>query len=143
MKESRYAKLAKTILDVLTRAGIPLYTHGKGNHIHTVWQHIILPAFRQYEGKGYRRFVEWLREACHPGMFMQLGRVPHYTTLQEFASGINGTLMYRIVSSFMLPAKIRKLFVGTDASGFRSGNAPSYHTDRKGKSTSGHRWVLN
>ena len=63
-------------------------------------------------------------------MFMQLGKVPHYTTLQKFASGINGTLMYRIVSSFILLTKIRKLFVGMDASGFRSGNASSYYTDR-------------
>ena len=65
-------------------------------------------------------------------MFMQPGRVPHYTTLQKFASGINGTLMYRMASSFMLPTKIRKLFVGMDASGFRSSNASSYYTDRKG-----------
>ena len=64
---------------------------------------------------------------------MQLDKVPHYTTLQKFASRINGTLMYRIVSSFMLPTKIRKLFVGMDASGFRSGNASSYYTDKAGK----------
>ena len=118
------------MLNVIMKARIPPYMHRKGNHIHTVWQHTILLAFRQHEGKSCRRFVEWLHEACHPGMFMQLGRVPHYTTLQEFASGINGTLLYRMASSFMLPAKIRKLFVGMDASGFRSGNAPSYHTDR-------------
>ncbi len=31
MKESRYVKLAKTIPDALTRAGVPLYTHGKGS----------------------------------------------------------------------------------------------------------------
>ena len=98
MKESRYVKLAKTIPDALTRARVPLYMYGKSNHIHTVWQHIILLAFRQHEGKGYRRFVEWLREACHPRMFMQLGKVLHYTTLQKFASGINGTLMYGIRS---------------------------------------------
>ena len=61
-------------------------------------------------------------------MFMQL--VPYYTTLQKFASRINGTLMYRMASSFMLPTKIRKLFVGMNASGFRPSNASSYYTDR-------------
>ena len=59
-------------------------------------------------------------------------KVPHYTTLQKSASRINGTLMYRMTSSFMLLTKIRKLFVGIDASGFRSGNASSYYTDRAG-----------
>ena len=120
------------MLDVVMKTRIPLYMHRKSSHIHTVWRHVILPAFRQHEGKGHRRFVEWLREACHPGMFMQPGKVPHYTTLQKFASGINGTLMYRMASSFMLPTKIRKLFVGMDASGFRSGNASSCYTDRTG-----------
>ena len=78
--------------------------------------------------------MEWLHEACHPRMFMQLGKVPHYTTLQKSASGINGTLMYRIVSSFILLTKIRKLLVGIgiDASGFRSSSASSYYTDRTG-----------
>ncbi len=132
MKESRYVKLAKTMLNVVMKARIPPYMHRKGNHIHTVWQHTILLAFRQHEGKSCRRFVEWLHEACHPGMFMQLGRVPHYTTLQKFASGINGTLLYRMASSFILLTKIRKLLVGIDASGFRSSNASSYYTDRTG-----------
>ncbi|MFY3739732.1 MAG: hypothetical protein HMLIMOIP_000151 [Candidatus Nitrosomirales archaeon] len=59
MKESRDMKLAKTMLNVLMRAGVPHYMHGKSNHIYTVWQHLILLAFRQYEGRSYRRFVEW------------------------------------------------------------------------------------
>ena len=65
MKESRYVKLAKTMLNVLMRARVPLYMHRKSNHIYTVWQHLILLAFRQYEGKSYRRFVEWLHEAYY------------------------------------------------------------------------------
>jgi len=62
MKESRYVKLAKTMLNVLMKTRVPLYMHRKSNHIYTVWQHLILLAFRQYEGKNYRRFVEWLHE---------------------------------------------------------------------------------
>ena len=56
MKESRDMKLAKTMLNVLMRARVLHYMHGKSNHIYTVWQHLILLAFRQYEGKSYRRF---------------------------------------------------------------------------------------
>ncbi len=58
MKESRYVKLAKTILNVLMKSRMPLYIHRKSNNIYTVWQYLILLAFRQYEGKSYRRFVE-------------------------------------------------------------------------------------
>ena len=55
-----------------------------------------------------------------------------YTTLQKFAARMNGTLLYRIVSSFILLTKIRRLFVGIDASGFKPSNASSYYTDRAG-----------
>ena len=58
--------------------------------------------------------------------------VPHYTTLQKFASRMNSTLLYRIISSFILLTKVRKMFVGIDASGFKSSNASSYYTDVAG-----------
>jgi len=132
MKESRYIKLAKTMLNVLIRARVPLYMHRKSNHIYTVWQHLILLALRQYEGKSYRRFVEWLHEAYYLRMFLQLDNVPHYTTLQKFAARMSGTLLYKIISSFIMLTKIRRLFVGIDASGFKSSNASSYYTDRTG-----------
>ncbi len=132
MKESVYVKLARTMLNVLIRARVPLYTHRKSNHLYTVWQHLILLALRQYEGKSYRRFVEWLHEAYYLRMFLQLDTVPHYTTLQKFAARMSGTLLYRIISLFILLARIKKLFVGIDASGFKSNNASSYYTDRTG-----------
>ena len=72
MKESRYVKLARTMLNVLMKARIPLYIHKKSNHIYTVWQHTILLALRQYEGKSYRRFVEWLHETYYLRIFLHL-----------------------------------------------------------------------
>jgi hypothetical protein len=110
MKESRYVKLAKTMLNVLMRARVPLYMHRKSNHLYTVWQRLILLAFRQYEGKSYRRFIGWLHEAYYLRIFLQLDRLPHYTTLQKFVARMNGTLLYRIVSSFILLTKIRRLY---------------------------------
>ncbi len=132
MKEFRYVKLARTMLNVLVKARVPLCMHGKSNHIYTVWQHLILLAFRQYEGKSYRRFVEWLNEAYYLRMFLQFDKVLHYTTLQKFAAKMNDTLLYRIISSFILLTRIRRLFVGIDASGFKSNNASPYYTDRAG-----------
>ena len=67
--------------------------------------------------------------------FMQLDKVPHYTTLQKFVARIDGSILYKTISSFILLTKIRKLLVeiGIDASGFRSGNASSCYTDKTGK----------
>ncbi len=106
------------MLNVLMKARVPLYMHSKSNHIYAVWQHLILLALRQYEGKSYRRFVEWLHEAYYLRMFLQLSKIPHYTTFQKFAARMNGTLLYRIISSFILLTRVRKMRMGIDASGY-------------------------
>jgi hypothetical protein len=101
LKESRYVKLASTIYRVLRNSRIPLFLHKKSNHIFTVWQNIVLVTIRQYEGKSYRMFVEWLIEAHYLRLFLQLSRIPHFSTLQKFADRINNTLLGKIISSFI------------------------------------------
>jgi hypothetical protein len=51
-------------------------------------------------------FVEWFVEAYHLREFLQLSYIPHYTTLQKFASRINSTLLAKIISSFILLLKV-------------------------------------
>ena len=76
-------------------------------------------------------FVEWLVEAYYLRMFLQLSHIPHYTTLQKFSSRINGTLLEKIISSFiLLLSNIKRLFVGIDSSGFKVTKASQYYTDR-------------
>ena len=125
MKESKYARLAFTIYRVLRNSRIPLFLHRKSNHIFSVWQHMVLLTVRQYEGKSYRMFAEWLVEAYYLRMFLQLSHIPHYTTLQKFSSRINGTLLERIISSFVLliGSIRRRLFIGIDSTGFKKDNS--------------------
>ena len=46
-------------------------------------------------------FSEWLVEAYYLGTFLQLSRIPHFTTLQKFTERISGTLLQKIISSFV------------------------------------------
>jgi hypothetical protein len=56
----------------------------------TVWQHIVvLLTIKKYEGKSYRMFAEWVVEAHYVRIFLQLSKMPHFTTLQKFADRIN------------------------------------------------------
>src|SRR5919197_1412495 len=119
MKESRYVRLANTMLRVLRNSRIPLFLHRKSNHIFTVWQHMILLVIRQYEAKSYRMFSEWQVEAYYLRMFLQLSHIPHYTTLQKFAERISGTILEKIISSFIILTKIGQLFIGIDSTGFK------------------------
>jgi len=101
-KQSKYVRLADQLLRILKHCRIPLYLHKKSNHIYTVWQHIVLLTIRQYEGKSYRTFVDWLVEAYYLRLFLQLSRIPHYTTLQKFTDRINIAMLGKIISSFIL-----------------------------------------
>jgi Transposase DDE domain len=133
LKESKYVRLAYTIYRVLRNSRIPLFLHRKSNHVFSVWQHIVLLTVRQYEGKSYRMFVEWLIEAYYLRTFLQLSHIPHYTTLQKFAARINGILLERIISSFiLLLTNIRKIFAGIDSTGFKITHASQYYTERTG-----------
>ena len=92
--------------------------------------HIVLLTIRQYESKSFRMFVvEWLVEAYYLRTFLQLFHIPHYTTLQKFAARIDGTLLERIISSFilLLLTNIRKIFTGIDSTGFKITNASQYY----------------
>ena len=95
---------------------------------------MVLLTGRQYEGKSYRMFAEWLVEAYYLRMFLQLSHIPHYTTLQKFSSRINGTLLERIISSFVLliGSIRRRLFIGIDSTEFKITHASQYYTERTG-----------
>ena len=130
MKESRYVRMARTMLRILKHARIPLFFHRKSNHVFTIWQHVVLLAIRQYEGKSYRMFAEWLVEAHYLRMFLQLSKIPHFTTLQKFTDRITGTVLQRIIASFILLTNVKQIFLGTDASGFKPTHASQYYTER-------------
>jgi Transposase DDE domain len=131
VKESRYVKLAGTILCILRNARIPFFLHRKSNHIYTIWQHLSLLTIRQYEGKSYRMFTEWLVEAHYLRTFLKISRIPHFTTLQKFTDRIAGTILERMISSFIvLLINVKQIFFGIDSSGFKSTRSSQYYTER-------------
>jgi hypothetical protein len=117
---------------VLRNSRIPMFLHRKSNHVFTVWQHLVLLTIRQYEGKSYRMFVEWLIEAYYLRLFLGLSRIPHFTTLQKFTERINNALLEKIISSFIVISGTRRVFVGIDSTGFKVTYASQYYTDRTG-----------
>lgn len=118
------------MMRIVRRARIPPYLHRRSNHVFTVWQHLILLVLRQYERKSYRRFVEFLQEAFGVGEFLGLSRIPHYTTLQKAAARLTHGMLVRILESFVLHARIRKMLAGIDSTGFSHGQASYYYTKR-------------
>ena len=130
LKESRYVRLADTMYRVLRNSRIPLFPHRKSNHVFTMWQHLIFLTIRQYEGKSYRMFVEWLVEAYYLRLFLGLSRIPHFTTLQKFTDRINNSLLEKIISSFIAISGTKHIFAGIDSTGFKSTRSSQYYTEK-------------
>ena len=67
-------------------------------------------------------FVRWLVEAYYLRAFLQLTRIPHFTTLQKFIDRINSTTLGKIISSFIIFTGTRHIFVGVDSSKWIQGD---------------------
>ncbi|MGH9987392.1 MAG: hypothetical protein ACRD8W_25885 [Nitrososphaeraceae archaeon] len=76
-------------------------------------------------------FTEWLVEAHYLRMFLQISRIPLFTTLQKFSEGIAGTILQAMISSFIaLLIDVNHIFFGIDSSGFKSTHSSQYYTER-------------
>ena len=52
-------------------------------------------------------FSEWLvEEAYYLRTFLRLSHIPHFTTLQKFTERISGTLLEKVMSSFIILTKM-------------------------------------
>jgi hypothetical protein len=69
------------------------------------------------------RLVGWLVEAYHLRIVLKLSHIPHFTTLQKFTERISGTILGKIISSFIIFTNIGQLFVGIDSSGWVQSNS--------------------
>jgi hypothetical protein len=77
-------------------------------------------------------FTEWLVEAHYLRTFLKISsRIPHFTTLQKFTDRIVGTILERMISSFIvLLINVKQIFFGIDSSGFKSTRSSQYYTER-------------
>ncbi|QLH07451.1 IS5 family transposase [Nitrosopumilus ureiphilus] len=130
MKSSRYVRMARSMMSIIKRARIPPYLHKRSNHVYTVWQHLVLLVLRQYESKSYRRFVDFLHECFGVQQFLGLCKIPHYTTLQKAAARLTHGMLQKILESFVIHARIRKMFAGIDSTGLSHGQSSYYYTKR-------------
>jgi hypothetical protein len=126
-RQTKYVKLANSLLRIIRHNRISLYLNKKSNHIYTVWQHIVILALRQYENKSYRRFAEWLEEADNLLQHLRLKRIPHFTTLQKFTTRISNSLLQRLLLSFVTVYYCSQEYtIGIDATGFKSAFSQYY-----------------
>ena len=75
-------------------------------------------------------FTDWLVEAYYLRLFLQLSKIPHYTTLQKFTDRINIVMLVKIISSFIIFTVTRQIFAVIHSTVFNITHASDYYTSR-------------
>lgn len=125
-KQTKYKKLTDLLLKKIKNCRIPEFSNKYSKKIFTLWQHIVLHSFRQMLNLSYREFIHWL-ESSKIIEYLQLKRIPHYTTLQKATKRLKPLWLQTIISSFINNAKLK---VGIDSTGFSILEGSSYYCKR-------------
>lgn len=129
-EDTQYIKYAQRIIEMCKRSGLPKYTSRVSNHIYTTYQHIALLCFRQYERKGYERFVQDLPDKAPLIQFLKLETLPHFTALQKFAQRIKQTILDLALAMALARTGVKKVFGGLDGTGNKPRRVSAYYVHR-------------
>ena len=129
-EETQYIKYAKRIKELCKRAGIKKHNSKFSNKIYDNYQHATLQCIRQYEQKGYERFVKDLPDKPHLIEFLKLKRIPHFTALDKFAQRIKQTILDLVLAMALARTGIKKIIGGVDGTGNKPNRASVYYVYR-------------
>lgn len=129
-EDTQYIKYTKRIIELCKRAGIKKYNNKYSNKIYTNYQHITLLTLRQYEQKGYERFIIDLPDKTQLIEFLNLEVLPHFTALQKFAQRIKLTILDLILAMALARTGIKKIIGGVDGTGNKPNRASTYYVYR-------------
>lgn len=76
--------------------------------------------------EGTRPFVEWLDVATEIVIQLQLKTIPHFTTLHKAQARISDRILHIAICRFIQILSPNKIFVGIDATGFKTRHATPY-----------------
>ncbi len=129
-KDTQYIKYAKRIVELCKKAGIKKHNSKFSNKVYDNYQHIVLLIIKQYERKGYERFVEDLPDKPYLIEFLNLESLPHFTALHKFAQRIKQTVLELILAMALARTGIKKIIGGVDGTGNKPNRASFYYVYR-------------
>jgi len=125
----KFKKFSKIVAKLCIFGEIPVYFSKFSNKIFTNIQHLFLLVAKENTTYGYRKFVESLYDSKIP-QYISLKRIPHFTTLQKFASRLEAKLLEKLIFMTRNLFKKQGTFFGADSTGMELDHASSHYCKR-------------
>jgi len=124
----KFKKFSK-IVDKLCQIGnVPLYFRYVQKKTYSNYQHLFLLVAKEHTTYGYRMFVESLYDSKIPN-YINLKKIPHFTTLQKFAQRLPAIILNRLIFQTKKLFKQGKI-LGADSTGMELDHASSHYCKR-------------
>jgi len=121
-------RFAEALLKQLERAHVRRFGHKHAPKKYNEWAHAILLSFKQLFDKSYRFVIEQIALMTPLLSILGIPCAPHFTTLQKASQRFQGTLIEKIVSSFVSSTKSQSVRYGIDSTGFQATRCSAYYT---------------
>lgn len=121
-------RYAEALLKQLERAQVRRFGRKHAPRKYNEWAHAVLLSFKQLFDKSYRFVVEQLALMTPLLQLLGISEVPHFTTLQKASQRFRGTLIERVIASFVSSTKSLSVRYGIDSTGFQATRCSSYYT---------------
>lgn len=127
-KKTVYYKFVKQILEALRISHVRRFPSKHDPKKYGVWAHACILALKQLEDKTYRFIVDMVAEMQNILELLGILQAPHWTTLQKAAQRLRGSLIERLVASFVQRTKSQRVRAGIDSTGLQPTRASAYYT---------------
>lgn len=127
-KKRLLIRYAEALLKQLEMAHVRRFGRKHAPRKYNEWAHAVLLSFKQLFDKSYRFVVEQLALMTPLLHLLGISEAPHFTTLQKASQRFRGTLIERVISSFVSSTKSRSVRYGIDSTGYQATRCSSYYT---------------
>jgi len=125
----KFKKFSKIVTKLCILGEIPVYNSKYSNKIFTNIQHLFLLVAKENTNFGYRKFTEFLYDSKLP-KYISLRKIPHFTTLQKFASRLAAKLVKKLIFMTRNLFKEQGTIFGVDSTGMELDHASSHYCKR-------------
>lgn len=127
-KKTIYYRLVEQMLNALRIAHVQCHPHKHAPKIYGVWTHVCILVLKEVENKTYRFIVDMIAEMRDILALLGIKQAPHWTTVHKAAQRFKGSLIERIVASFVQRTKSQRVRAGIDSTGLQPTRASAYYT---------------